>query len=57
MTRAMAIVAWVSGVVAWLALVMFWKVLFAFAGLLCATALLVWGFQVQSDSQADRSAR
>lgn len=57
MTRAMAIVACVSGVVAWLALVMFWKVLFAFAGLLCATALLVWGYQVQSDSQADRSAR
>ncbi|WP_255800907.1 hypothetical protein [Mycobacteroides abscessus] len=57
MTRAMTIVAWVSGVVAWIALVMFWKVLFAVAGLLCATAVLVWGFQVQSNPQDDRSAR
>lgn len=57
MTRAMTIVAWVSGVVAWIALVMFWKVLFAYAGLLCATAVLVWGFQVQPNPQDDRSAR
>lgn len=57
MTRAMVIVAWVSGLVAWIALVMFWKVLFAFAGLLCATAVLVWGFQTESNSQDDRSAR
>lgn len=49
MTRALWLAAWVFGAVAWFALVMFWLHLFVVTALVCAAAVLAWGFRVHPD--------